>query len=1289
MAAPQERAAAGVATLNIESPPGRGAEEKNHDASSEEGAKTLTSGLSDHDKQIIDRQTDAPKLNVGYFALFRYANKTHTFIMIVSLIASIAAGAVMPLMTLVYGNFAGSFTGFSVDATAAEHFQSQTNKFTLYFVYLAIGSFVTTYISVIGFSYTGEQITKQIRQLYLRAIFRQNIAFFDFLGSGEVTTRISSDMNLVQDGIGQKIGLFVTGVSMFVSAIIVGFIRSWKLSLIMLSATVALVLMMGVNGSMMKKNQTIAIDENATAASLAEEVLASARNVAAYGTQRRLQEKYKLFLDKATIHDFKAKFWLSTMIAGMMGVLNLQYALAFWQGKRFLDSGELGVANILTVVMASMLAGISIGSNLPHLQAFGGATAAATKVFNTIERQSPIDPETEEGETPETFVGNLEFKNLRHIYPSRPDTVVLQNFNLSVSSGQMVALVGASGSGKSTIVGLLERFYLPMEGQIFLDGKDISTLNLRWLRQHMAIVSQEPVLFSTTIYESILHGLVNTEYADASDEKKTELIEHAAKIANAHDFIMDQPDGYQTKVGERGNLLSGGQKQRIAIARAIVSDPKILLLDEATAALDTKSESLVQEALDRAAKGRTTIVIAHRLSTIKKADNIVVMAQGEIVETGTHESLIRADGVYASLVQAQELTQKKHTGKRLSDIEDLEDEKAAGEKPALLRTVTSAPSVVARREEKEELYGTWALVKFAWEMNAGEHKTMALGLVFSFLAGCNPAIQAIFLGNSINSLMSPGTSLGGYGINFWCWMFLMLGLVIGLFYYAQGMTLSKGSARLIGNVRQRAFAAMLRQDMEFFDGETVTSGALSSFLSSEANRLAGLSGATLGTIVNSSASIIVAVIVGCSFGWKLALVCTATIPLMLACGYFRFYALIRMEKRNKETSEAASFACEAASSIRTVATLSLEQHLLREYQEKLIKQAAGNIVFNNISASLYATSQGLSMLIFALVFWYGGRLLLAQEYTVLQFFIVYSAIINGAQSAGAIFSFAPDMGEARDAAKLLKSFLNRMPKIDHWSPDGKKIDHLSGRVELEGVRFTYPGRPDHRVLRGIDLVAEPGQFIALVGASGSGKSTVMQLLERFYDPSAGSVLVDGVDLQEYNLQDYRAQLAIVSQETTLYTGTIRENILANKDDVTEEAIVQACKDANIYEFIMSLPDGFSTLVGAKGALLSGGQRQRLAIARALLRDPKVLLLDEATSALDSTSERVVQDALDAAAQGRTTIAIAHRLSTIQQADVIYVFDQGKIVEKGRHDDLVAQKGVYFELARLQSMGAPQ
>lgn len=661
-----------------------------------------------------------------------------------------------------------------------------------------------------------------------------------------------------------------------------------------------------------------------------------------------------------------------------------------------------------------------------------------------------------------------------------------------------------------------------------------------------------------------------------------ELVENAAKIANAYDFIMDLPDKFQTKVGERGNLLSGGQKQRIAIARAVVSDPKILLLDEATAALDTKSEKVVQEALDKASKGRTTIAIAHRLSTIKNADNIVVMAKGRIVEQGKHDDLIKAQGVYQSLVQAQELSSKIMPSNRFSEISMTEKgaEISEAEKLQLVRTATTkAASVHPNKDDKKREYGTWELIKFSWSMNAGEHILMCLGFLLCFLAGATPAIQAIFLGNSITSFFLPQASTGGHTISFWCWMFFMLGVATWLFYLLQGFTLSRASADLIARVREQAFSAILRQDIEFFDSDTVTSGSLATFLSSEANRLAGLSGSTLGTILTSISTVLVAIIVGLSFGWKLALVCTSTIPLMLACGYFRFHALLRMEKRTKETTDAASFACEAASSIRTVAGLSLESHLLEQYHEKLTAQAVGNLKFMNVSAALYAMSQGLSMFIFALVFWYGGKLMLHMEYTVLQFFIVYSAIINGAQSAGAVFSFAPDMGEARDAAILLKSFLNRIPKIDHWSTEGKKIDRLVGKVELQSVRFNYPGRAEHRVLRGVSLVAEPGQFVALVGASGSGKSTVMALLERFYDPTAGAVLVDDVELKDYNIQDYRAQLAIVSQETTLYTGTVRENILADKDDVSDEAIEQACKDANIYDFIVSLQKSLSEHAG--------------------------------------------------------------------------------------------------------------
>jgi ATP-binding cassette subfamily B (MDR/TAP) protein 1 len=323
-------------------------------------------------------------------------------------------------------------------------------------------------------------------------------------------------MVLVHNGIGQKIALFVIGLSTFVTAIIIGFIRGWKLALIMLSTTVARILVMGFNARNMRMNQDQAVNQYATAGSLAEEVISSSRNVAAYGTQKRLEARYKVYLKKAAYHDFRAQFWLSSMIAALMMIGNMQFALAFWQGDRFIKSGELGVSNVLTVVMSSMIAGQSIGHILPHISAFGQAVAAATKVFNTIERRSPIDPEAEAGEKPEKFIGNLEFRNIKHVYPSRMDTTVVEDFNLVIEAGKMVAMVGASGSGKSTIFGLLERFYLPVNGKVYLDGKDISTLNLRWLRRHIALVSQEPILFSVSIYESIAHGLVGTELEHVS-----------------------------------------------------------------------------------------------------------------------------------------------------------------------------------------------------------------------------------------------------------------------------------------------------------------------------------------------------------------------------------------------------------------------------------------------------------------------------------------------------------------------------------------------------------------------------------------------------------------------------------------------------------------------------------------------------------------------------------------------------------------------------------------------------
>jgi ATP-binding cassette subfamily B (MDR/TAP) protein 1 len=634
--------------------------------------------LPEREAKILKDQLYTPDAKVGMATLYRYSSRNDLIIIFVASICAIASGAALPLMTVIFGNLQGTFQNYFTPGTTLtyDEFTDELGRLVLYFVYLAIGEFVTTYIATVGFIYTGEHISAKIREHYLESCMKQNIGFFDKLGAGEVTTRITADTNLIQEGISEKFGLTLSAVATFVAAFVIGFVSFWKLTLILLSTVVALMLCMGSASRFIVKYSRQNIAAYAQGGSVAEEVISSVRNAVAFGTQDRLAKQYDSHLIRAETFGFKLKSTLAAMIASMMTILYLNYGLAFWMGSRFLVDGEVALSKVLIVMMSVMIGAFNLGNVAPNIQAFTTALGAAAKIYSTIDRQSPIDPSSGEGTKLENVVGTIRLESIKHIYPSRPEVVVMDDVSLTIPAGKTTALVGASGSGKSTIIGLVERFYTPIEGSVYLDDVDISTLNLRWLRQQISLVSQEPTLFGTTIYENIRHGLIGTKWEHEGPEKQRELIEDAAKKANAHDFITSLPEGYETNVGERGFLLSGGQKQRIAIARAVVSDPKILLLDEATSALDTKSEGVVQAALEVAAAGRTTITIAHRLSTIRDAHNIVVMSQGRIVEQGTHDELLEKRGAYYNLVTAQAIAAVKEMTAEEEEV--LEKEETEG-----------------------------------------------------------------------------------------------------------------------------------------------------------------------------------------------------------------------------------------------------------------------------------------------------------------------------------------------------------------------------------------------------------------------------------------------------------------------------------------------------------------------------------------------------------------------------------------------------------------------------------
>ena len=1292
------------------------------DLAREDDPDALYRHLPAHQAEIIKRQIFIPELKTGVAALYRYSSTNDVIVLIIAALCAIASGAALPLMTILFGSLQSIFQDYFLGFTTYDEYEHELTKYVLYFVYLAIGEFISTYIATLGFSYAGEHITVKIRERYLESCMRQNIGFFDTIGAGEVTTRITADTNLIQDGISEKVSLSLAAVATFVTAFVIGFIKYWKLTLILSSALFALVFLMGSGSQYQLKNNQLSLQAYAVSGTLADEVFSSIRNAVAFGTQDRLALEYDKHLQKAEHFGFRNKAAISVMFAGIMFIMFSSYGLAFWQGSKFLIEGVIPLSTTLTVLMAVIIGAFNLGNIAPNLQAFTTAVAAAAKIFNTIDRESPIDPADESGDKLEEVIGNLRLEGVDHIYPSRPEVKVMKNVSLTIPAGTTTALVGASGSGKSTIVGLVERFYEPVEGTIYLDGHDISKLNLRWLRQQMALVSQEPTLFATTIYHNIRYGLIGSKFEDESEAEQRERIYEAARMANAHDFITSLPEAYETNVGERGFLLSGGQKQRIAIARAIVSDPKIIFLDEATSALDTKSEGIVQAALEVASKGRTTITIAHRLSTIRDADNIVVMSAGEIVEQGTHDQLLKKQGAYFNLVTAQDIAgveeemdpdevikivdEEAKIIHRMSTIHGTdkefelqviltnpnEDTEAKMKRYSAALSFSNIPFPAEKPEDVDRRYSFWTLIKLIMSFNRPEWKIMVIGLLFCVICGGSNPTSAVFFSKQISTLSvfitDDNREQVKHDSDFWSSMYLMLAIVQFVALTGQGILFAIGSEKLVHRVRDRAFRTFLRQDIAFFDQEEHTAGALTSFLSTTTTHAAGLSGVTLGTLLVVSITLIAACSLGLAIGWKLSLVCISTLPVVLGCGFFRFWLLTHFQQRSKQAYDSsASYASEAISAIRTVAALTREEDVLRQYSQSLTEQRKRSFKAVAKTGLLYAASQSLLFLCFALGFWYGGTLIGRHEYTMFQFFLCFLAVIFGAQSAGTIFSFAPDMGKAYSAACELKTLFDRQPSIDTWSEEGQPVHVVDGTIEFRDVHFRYPLRPEQPVLQGLNLVVHPGQYVALVGASGCGKSTTIALLERFYDPSSGGIFIDGDEINTLNINHYRSFIALVSQEPTLYQGTIKDNILLGASGhVSDAAVEHACREANIYDFIISLPEGFSTIVGSKGTLLSGGQKQRIAIARALIRDPKILLLDEATSALDSESEHVVQAALDKAARGRTTIAVAHRLSTIQNADVICVFDQGRIVESGTHSELMKVNGRYAELVNLQSLG---
>ncbi|KAL5991267.1 hypothetical protein ACLOJK_012174 [Asimina triloba] len=1165
-------------------------------------------------------------------------------------------------------------------------------QYALKLLFLAIGVGVSAFVEAVCWARTAERQTSRMRMEYLKNVLRQDVSFFDTHATArtsEIITSISADAHVIQDVISEKIPSMITSISTLFFSLIVGLLLSWRLSLASLPFTFLFVIPGVTCGKLMMEVASKMREAYGVAGSTAEQALSSIRTVVSCVAEQQTLKKFSHELEPSMELGMKQGL-LKGMAIGSIGIVYAVWSFLAWYGSILVTKMGAEGGHVFIAGVCVLLGGLAAMTALPNIRSISEAMAAASRLLEMINQLPTIDSNDKTGLVPEDARGEIEFKDIDFSYPSRPDSPVLRGFNLKVASGMTIGLVGGSGSGKSTVISLLERFYDPVGGEILLDQKNIKTLQLKWLRSQMGLVSQEPILFATTIKQNILFG---------NEKASMELVTQAAKLANAHDFITKLPKGYDTQVGQLGVRLSGGQKQRISIARALLKNPTILLLDEATSALDAQSEKAVQYALDHASVGRTTIIIAHCLSTLRNADSIAVLQSGRVIELGPHDHLIQiSDGTYSQMVQLQQSTLENEESTAYSPEEEINSNKVVEIKnsspmvssisspassfceigsPAMAFVRMGGPAMQvgqnhlpgnmngedSKKSPSSSPPSKWRM----WKMNSKEWRRALMGSIGAIAFGAVQPIHSYFMGSVIGVFYLRDKDLLRSHIKIYCFIFLIISFVSIVTNIIQHYNFAVMGERLTKRIREKMLQRMLTFEVGWFDRDENSSSAVCARLASEANVVRSLVGDRFSLIIQVTTSAALSFVMGLVVAWRIAIVMIAIQPLTIASFYLRRVLLTHMSaKARKAQAEGSQIASEAVVNHRTIAAFCLEDKVLGLYESAHKGPRRENIKQSWVAGLGLFIAQLITTGIIALTFWYGGRLLIQGLISPKHLFQVFFILMSTGKVIADAGSMTSDLAKGSGAVKSVFEILDRKTEIEPDDPAGIKGEKMiNGHVELRKVFFSYPTRPKQMILRGLSLKIEAGKTVALVGQSGSGKSTIISLIERFYDTLKGSIEIDGLDIKSYNLSDLRSHIALVSQEPTLFAGTIRENIAFGNKNATETEIVKAAELANAHEFISSMKDGYETYCGERGVQLSGGQKQRIALARAILKNPTILLLDEATSALDSISESLVQEALE---------------------KMMAVIKDGRIVEEGSHSQLLAMGvgGVYYSLVKFQN-----
>lgn len=1260
------------------------------------------------------RNEGMEKKRVGLFAMFRYSSTTERWMMALGIIMAAIAGLSMPIWLLLLAESLETFNNIGKllsQGASITILLDEMYKLIYSFAIVGAVSLVSGFAYVSIWTYVGEQQTLRIRKMFVASALKQDMTWFDATVGDpqELPVMAANSLGRVQICLGRTIADTFSNILSAAGCLAVALGLDAPLALFMLCVVPVIGVLVGIISCFMRKNSYRALGEFQSAGAFASEVLNGIPTIASLRAEQWAVRRYTNHVTGAQMYSVKTQFY-SKLAAGIMGLLfYLTECFAFIYGTTqaaartdtensyrlpfacsFREDCGIHGSAVMVSIYGIILTAQFVALCNPGLNAINLGRIAAVDIYGAIERSPEIDgtDEVKGAKLGDEYDGSIDLQHVVFSYPSRRSDVVFRNLDLNIRAGSAVALVGPSGSGKSSLSKLLLRLYDPIGGRIVVGGTALKELNVKSWREKVGYVSQTPSLFPGTIRDNIAVGKIN---GSATDEE----VIAAARAASAHEFICGLPHGYSTFFAGSSVQLSGGQLQRISIARALIRNPKVLILDEATSALDTASEKQVQDALERVRGERqlTTITIAHRLTTILNSDQIVVIADGEIQEKGTHRELVEMGGIYANLCEGQNLTANAAEVHRGSlPLENSPSEKGQDEEESLhfSKDGDGESEIAGDGEEKIDRAEVSRRIK---QLSRKDFWYSVVGYAGSLIAGALPAGEAVLFGLITGNffLLDNGDEMKATNTSLSLW-FILLALLSFLGNVMSGIGFGVTGSRLTCRLRVLVFEKLMRYTISFFDFPENSTGELTTRLEEDSELVSNVTGQQLGQRVQVFATLATGLCTALAFSWEVGLTAMGCVPLIIGSSLIQSrYA--SSEPKTTRAISPATLLERAFGDLAVLHAYGLQTSVSDKYSSCLEPDVQYKKRQSCYTGMAYGLSQFAVFGTFALVFWAGIKLMLKGRLGFTDFFVALLAIMFssfGVGQSGADFS-SHKIG--LDAAWRLFEVSDGIvdDEDDPLCQEGSR-PQIEGNVKFDQVEFAYPTRKNapvyytHGHRQGLQLDIDSKMSVAFTGMSGCGKSTALQLLLRFYRVDSGAITVDGVNIQDINIGHLRDQIGYVGQTPVLFKGTIRDNILLGKPDATEEEVHSAAKSANAYEFTMELHDKFDTDIGVGGSLLSGGQRQRVAIARAIIKNPKILVLDEATAALDNESEKIVQAALDRMQETnpRTTLTVAHRLETVKSCSKIVVLDKGGVQEEGTHRDLLARRGLYFLLWTKQS-----